>query len=47
MMLNAKIQVASTLRQEFFQIVQSNTDSFNQQMLIEMKKCVQKAMKDH
>jgi hypothetical protein len=47
MMLNAKIQVASNLKQEFFKIIQSNTDSFHQNMVLDMKKCVQKAQKEH
>jgi hypothetical protein len=33
MMLNVKIQVAHSLKQEFQNIIDSNTDSFNQQMI--------------
>ena len=47
MMLNAKIQVQVDLQKEFQQIIDSNTESFNQQMVQDMKKCVMKAQKEH
>lgn len=47
MMLQAKIQVASSLKLEFLQIIRQNPDSFNQQMLLDMKKCVSNAQKAH
>jgi hypothetical protein len=47
MMLNAKFQVALDLRKEFQDILDSNQDSFNDQMILDMRKCVQKAWRDH
>ena len=40
MILNAKVEAQAALQAEFQQIVESNTDSFNQQMVSDMKKCV-------
>lgn len=47
MMLNAKIQVTTNLKRDFKRIMDANMDSFNQQMVSEMKKCVTNAFKEH
>ena len=47
MVLNAKIQVANGLQTEFQKIMENNMDSFNQQMAVDMRKCVSKAWKEH
>ena len=45
MYLNAKMQAAVDLQKEFQDIIDKNPDSFNRQMLDDMKKCVQQGIK--
>ena len=40
MILNAKVEAQVALQAEFQKIIDSNTDSFNQQMVQDMKKCI-------
>ena len=47
MMLEAKVQISEQLKREFQETLQSGADSFNKQMIIDLRKIVSKATKEH
>lgn len=47
MMLEEKVQISEQLKREFQETLQSGADSFNKQMIIDLRKIVSKATKEH
>jgi hypothetical protein len=47
MMLESKVQISEQLKREFQETLQNCSDSFNKQMIIDLRKIVQKATKEH
>lgn len=47
MMLESKVQISEQLKREFQETLHSGADSFNKQMIIDLRKIVHKATKEH